>query len=104
MLEMVKADLKSGALTVWGIWCDSSAGFAFAETDEVSLHAAILKWMPYIVFDNKPVLSVDQVLTNIRKAAAAVKKGTMILYDEGSGDGNVHHRVWEYTCHELRRV
>ena len=74
MLEMVKADLKSGTLTDWGVWFDSSGGYAFADTDEVSLNAAILKWMPYIVYDIKPVLSVDQVLANIKKAAAAAKK------------------------------
>ena len=74
MLEMVKAELKSGMLTDWGIWFDLSGGYAFADTDEVSLHAAILKWMPYIVYDIKPVLSVDQVLANIKKAAAAATK------------------------------
>jgi hypothetical protein len=74
MLEMVKADLKSGALTDWGVWFDSSGGYAFADTDEVSLNAAILIWMPHIVYDIKPVLSVDQVLANIKKAAAAAKK------------------------------
>jgi hypothetical protein len=74
MLEMVKADLKSGSLTDWGVWFDSSGGYAIAESDEVSLHSVILKWMPYIVFDSKPVLSVDQCIANIKKAAAAAKK------------------------------
>jgi hypothetical protein len=74
LLEMVKADMKSGLLTDWGIWFDSSGGFAIAESEEDTLHAAILKWIPYIVFDIKPVLSVDLVLGNIKKAAAAVKK------------------------------
>ena len=74
MLEMVKAELKSGMLTDWGVWFDLSGGYAFADTDEVALHAAILKWMPYKVYDIKPVLSVDQVLANIKKAAAAATK------------------------------
>jgi hypothetical protein len=69
-----RTDLKSGALTDWGVWFDSSGGYAFADTDEVSLNAAILIWMPHIVYDIKPVLSVDQVLANIKKAAAAAKK------------------------------
>jgi hypothetical protein len=42
MLEQVKADLKSGAITDWGICIDLSAGYAFAETDEKTLHATIL--------------------------------------------------------------
>ena len=74
MLEMVKADLKSGALTDWGMHSDLSGGFALAETDEVSLHAEILKWIPHIVFDIKPVLTADQVIANTNKAAAAAKR------------------------------
>ncbi len=69
MLEMVKADLKSGILTDWGICSDSSAGYAFAEADEKSLHIAILKWIPYVIFDIKPVLSVDQVIADIKQAS-----------------------------------
>jgi len=74
MLESTKADLKSGSLTDWGICSDSSAGYAFAETDEKTIHAVILKWMPYVSFDIKPVISVDQVIANIKQAAAAAKK------------------------------
>jgi hypothetical protein len=74
MLEMVKADLKSGSLTDWGICSDLSAGYAFAETDEKTLHATILKWVPYVHFDAKPVISVDQSIANIKQVAAAMKK------------------------------
>jgi hypothetical protein len=74
MLEMAKADLRSGSLTDWGICSDSSAGYCIAETDEKTLHATILKWMPYIRFDVKPVLTVDQVIANIKQVAAAAKK------------------------------
>ena len=74
MLEMVKADLKSGALTDWGMCSDSSAGYAFAETDEKSLHTTILKWIPYVIFDVKPVITVDQVIADIKQAAAMAKK------------------------------
>lgn len=74
MLEMVKAELKAGGLTDWGICSDSSAGYAFAETDEKTLHATILKWIPYIQFNVKPVLPVEQVIANIKQVAAAAKK------------------------------
>ncbi len=73
MLEMVRADLKSGALIDWGICSDSNAGYAFADTDEKSLHATILKWVPYVIFDIKPVIAVDQVVANIKQVAAAAK-------------------------------
>jgi hypothetical protein len=74
MLEQVKADLKSGAITDWGICSDLSAGYSFAETDEKTLHATILKWSPYVQFNIKPVLSVDQNIANIKQVAAAAKK------------------------------
>ncbi|MDG6256766.1 MAG: hypothetical protein QCH35_04125 [Methanomicrobiaceae archaeon] len=74
MLEMVREELNSGGFTDWGICSDLSAGYAFAETDEKSLHASILKWIPYIVFDIKPVLTVDQSIENVKKAEEAVKK------------------------------
>ncbi|RXE56638.1 hypothetical protein ABH15_00145 [Methanoculleus taiwanensis] len=69
MLEMVKADLKEGRLTDWGSCSDASAGYAFAETDEKSLYAAVLKWIPYVVFDIKPVLTVDECIECIQRAA-----------------------------------
>jgi hypothetical protein len=74
MLEQVKADLKSNALTDWGVCNDNSEGYCFAETDEKTLHATILKWMPYVSFDIKAVLTVDQVMANIKQVASAAKK------------------------------
>lgn len=74
MLEMVRAELKSGGFTDWGICCDSSAGYVFADTDEKTLHESILPWLPYISFDIKPVIPVDQVIANIKEAASAVKR------------------------------
>jgi hypothetical protein len=74
MLELVKADLKSGALSDWGMCSDSSGGYGFAETDEKTLHTTILRWIPYVSFDIKPVLSVDQVMESIKRAATGAKK------------------------------
>ena len=74
MLEGVRAQLKSGDLKDWGITCDSSEGYCFADTDEKSLHATVVAWLPYIQFDIKPVIGVDDVIANVKKAAAAAKK------------------------------
>ncbi|MDD1751718.1 MAG: hypothetical protein LUQ38_01340, partial [Methanotrichaceae archaeon] len=54
MLEMVKADLKSGRFTDWGSNFDVSGGYAVAEGTEVDINASILKWIPYVIFDIKP--------------------------------------------------
>jgi hypothetical protein len=74
MLERVRADLQSGELTDWGMYSDSSGGYCFAETDEQTLHATILKWMPFVSFDIKPVLTVDQVIGNIKQIASTAKR------------------------------
>jgi len=71
MLDMVKADMKSGAITAWGVCYDASVGYAFSELSPEDLYTTMLKWMPYVVFDVKPVLDVDQVIESIKKAAAA---------------------------------
>jgi hypothetical protein len=74
MLEQVKADLKAHTLTDWGVCNDNSEGYCFAETDEQTLHVTILKWMPYVSFSAKAVLTVDQVMANIKQVASAAKK------------------------------
>jgi hypothetical protein len=70
MLEMVRAEMKSGAPADERVYSDSIAGYALAETDEKSLHAMVLKWVPYVVFDSKPVLTVGESLANIKQAGA----------------------------------
>jgi hypothetical protein len=74
MLEMVKADLKSGGLSDWGMCSDASGGYAFAETDEKTLHTTITRWIPFVIFDVKPVLTVDQITDSVKKAAGGQKK------------------------------
>ncbi len=74
MLEMVKADLKSGGISDWGMCNDASGGYAFADTDEKTLNTTILRWMPYVIFNIKPVLTVDQIMDSIKRAAAGAKK------------------------------
>jgi hypothetical protein len=70
MLEMIKADLKSGAITDWGMCNDASAGYAFAEGDEKAVYMTILKWIPYVRFDIKPVLTVDETIESIKRVVA----------------------------------
>lgn len=74
LLERVKGQVKSGELKDWAIACDSSEGYCLVDTDEKSLHATVVTWLPYIQFDIKPVVGVDDVIANIKKAAAAAPK------------------------------
>jgi hypothetical protein len=74
LLEAVRTDLQSGAFTGWGLCNDASGGYCLAEMDEKSLHATILKYIPYLIFDIKPVIPVDQAIDNVKQVAAATKK------------------------------
>jgi len=68
LLEEARANLKSGKMIDWGSYCDASGGYYIADGNESELFDQILKWYPYISFDAKPVLSVDQVIGAINKA------------------------------------
>jgi hypothetical protein len=72
-LEMVKAELKSGKITDWGQFCNGANGYAIAEGNEADIFPALMKWMPYIEFDVKPVLNADQTLEAIKKVVAQSK-------------------------------
>ncbi|MCU0627977.1 MAG: hypothetical protein MUE45_00590 [Methanoregulaceae archaeon] len=74
LLEGVRAQLKSGDLKDWGITCDNAEGYCFADTDEKTLHATVVTWLPYIQFDIRPVIGVDEVIAHVKSAAAAAKK------------------------------
>ncbi len=68
MLEMVKTNLKSGLLLDWGEYGDMSGGYAIVERSGADLLVNPMKWIPYILFDAKPVLNVDQVIAAIRES------------------------------------
>jgi hypothetical protein len=78
-LQMVKADLKAGALNDWGCAPDGASGYAIAEAKSVTeLANVLLKYTPYIHFKVTPVLTVDQFYESaceaVKKATAAAKK------------------------------
>ena len=75
MLEMVKADMLAGRIKDWGNCADGSGGYAIREeASEAEFFTSILKWMPYVTFDAKPVITVDQTIESIKRAAAVVKR------------------------------
>ena len=73
MLELVKADLSAGRLIDWGQFCNGANGYAISELSEEDIFAIMLKWMPVVAFEVFPVLSVDQTMEAIKKAAAAMQ-------------------------------
>jgi hypothetical protein len=62
LLNMVKDDLKSGALTEWGRFAGENGGYAICEGTEVELDKETAKYCPYVNFKKVyPILSVSQV-------------------------------------------
>jgi hypothetical protein len=73
MLEMVKADLRSGRFMDWGAHFDINSGYCIGEGNEADIFTSLLKWTPYVVFDVKPIVNVDRVIGAINKAVAESK-------------------------------
>ena len=75
MLEMTKADINAGKLKDWGMDAGASWGYGIMqEASEAEVFTDLLKWIPYIQFEVTPVLTVEQVVESIKKAAAAAMK------------------------------
>ena len=74
MLEMVKADMTADPRLIdWGQFGNGACGYSIAEMSEQELFGKMLKYMPIIGFELSPVLSVDQTIDEIKKAAAAMQ-------------------------------
>jgi hypothetical protein len=70
MLDAVKGEMQSGRMKDWGQCCDGSAGYCIIEAaSETDVFTSLLKWMPYVNFDAKPVITVDQTIASIKKAS-----------------------------------
>jgi hypothetical protein len=74
MNEMVREEIKSGLILDWGEYCDGSGGYAIGEGDDITeLYVGLIKWWPYVDFDAKPVLTIDQVIESTNRVAAEAK-------------------------------
>ena len=74
LLAMVKADMNAGRITDWGVFAGGNEGYSISELSEADLFTAQLKYDPYVIFEVSPVLSTDQVMESMMKAAAAAQK------------------------------
>lgn len=69
LLNMVKEDFKNEG--DWGEFAGGGAGYFVSEGTEQEVALALMKYSPYIKFKLFPVLSVEQVLENIKKISQA---------------------------------
>jgi len=69
LLDMVKQDLENAKIKDWGNFVGESSGFLIIEGTEEELSNIIQKWVPFVRFEAKPFMSVDEI-TEIVKAWA----------------------------------
>ena len=62
MLEMIKQDLEAGIDTDWGCFVGETKGYTVSESDPVELMKLMQRFAPYVVFEARQVLSVDDVI------------------------------------------
>lgn len=72
-MELVKADLKSGKLTDFGQYSNGSSGYILIEGNENDVFTTLMKWLPYVEFDVKPIVNVDQTIDAINRALSMTK-------------------------------
>lgn len=66
LLEMVKAEVKSSKIGDWGVYCNGFSGYCIKEGAHDEIMTELLKYMPYILFDVKPVVNVDQAIDAVK--------------------------------------
>ena len=74
MLEMTRANMTAGVTKDWGCFAGGNGGYSIGEApSETELFTNLLRWMPHVQFEVTPVLTVDQTIEAIKKAAAAAQ-------------------------------
>ena len=61
LMDMVKEELKKGALKDWGAFVGETSGYAVTERTEVELANELNKYIPWVIFKVHQVMSVEQV-------------------------------------------
>ena len=72
--EWIKSQLASGNIKDYGEYFDGTGGYAIAEGDVTLIYEGLMEFWPYVEFDAKPVLSIDQVIEWTNRLIAK-KKG-----------------------------
>ncbi len=61
--QWIKAEMAAGHIKDYGEFCDGSGGYSIIEGDDIAkLYGSLMEFWPYVEFDAKPVISIDQVI------------------------------------------
>jgi hypothetical protein len=69
--DWIKAEMAHGCIIDYGEYVDASGGYAVAETDDMThLYSGLMEFWPYVEFDAKPVITIDQSIDWTNKIIA----------------------------------
>lgn len=61
MMALVKQDMETGVVKDWGAFTSQGEGFCIVEGTNVEIMKMTEQYVPYILFETKPVSSVEEV-------------------------------------------
>ena len=64
--ELVKKHLKEGVSKEWGAFAGEMCGYVIFEGNAVDLHTFTAGWVPYVNFEVKELLTIDEVIQATR--------------------------------------
>ena len=62
MLELIKQDMKEATVLDWGTFVGELKGYSIAENDPVSLAKNLQRFAPFVTFEVRQVMSVDDTM------------------------------------------
>ncbi len=62
MLQMIKQDIKDGINLDWGTFVGETQGYTVSESEPVELAKNLQRFAPFVIFEVRQVLSVDDVM------------------------------------------
>jgi hypothetical protein len=74
LLEMVKAEVKANKITDWGVYCNGFSGYTIREGSHDEIAIGLLKYMPFVIFDVKPVINEDQAIDAVKAVSQMMEK------------------------------
>ncbi len=74
LFRMLKEDEKTGVCMNWGMFPEANAGISLSDQSAEELSARLMQYSPYIDFEVKPLLSLDQAMRAFQKAGEEARK------------------------------
>ncbi len=60
-MAMIKQDMEKGVLKDWGAFTSEGEGYCIVEGTNVEIMKMTEQYVPYVLFETKPVSSVEEV-------------------------------------------